>query len=80
MNLVKESGIIVDMLSIICLGLGLWDNILTVSLISCLIRNSEIAQRFVSFPFDRGGLARRANGCILMQSIDPKWQRALCGF
>lgn len=78
MDLVKESGIIVDMLSII--RLGLWDNILTVSLISCLIRNSEIAQRFVSFPFDRGGLARRANGCILMQSIDPKWQRALCGF
>lgn len=79
MDLVKESGIIVDMLSIIRLGLGLWDNILTVSLISCF-RNSEIAQRFVSFPFDRGGLARRANGCILMQSIDPKWQRALCGF
>lgn len=78
MDLVKESGIIVDMLSII--RLGLWDNILTVSLISCLIRNSEIAQQFVSFPFDRGGLARRANGCILMQSIDPKWQRALCGF
>lgn len=78
MDLVKESGIIVDMLSII--RLGLWDNILTVSLISCLIRNSEIAQRFVSFSFDRGGLARRANGCILMQSIDPKWQRALCGF
>lgn len=78
MDLVKESGIIVDMLSII--RLGLWDNILTVSLISCLIRNSEIAQRFVSFPLDRGGLARRANGCILMQSIDPKWQRALCGF
>lgn len=79
MDLVKESGIIVDMLSIIRLGLGLWDNILTVSLISCF-RNSEIAQRFVSFPLDRGGLARRANGCILMQSIDPKWQRALCGF
>lgn len=78
MDLVKESGIIVDMLSII--RLGLWDNILTVSLISCLIRNSEIAQRFVSFPLDRDGLARRTNGCILMQSIDPKWQRALCGF